>query len=315
MDAKITKKRLSQMLSYDWMKIVLVAAAVILVWTLVFTTTATRIIPSQSFGIFNYCGTTVTTRFSDYPTSTKDIFSYEVIEKSSQDVTTGGEEYALQIMEARLTTDEADVLFAADIEGGYLQYTVDGETKNTTYLEDFLYRFYRYAYRLDGENGFLAQMKTYLDGYYGGDYHNAEALNEEKIEADFRARIKKNKDKRYKKEAQIAAAVPQEIERIQSYLAAYKQFFAYVANGDIQFVFTEQQLSDTVTLRGVYGINICPDETKLSGLKESVYYVDFDGKTTAQNMMATFLNLEKLDKNYQYENLIYLNALIADAKA
>ena len=322
MDAKITKKRLSQMLSYDWMKIVLVAAAVILVWTLVFTTTATRIIPSQSFGIFNYCGTTVTTRFSDYPTSTKDIFSYEVIEKSSQDVTTGGEEYALQIMEARLTTDEADVLFAADIEGGYLQYTVDGETKNTTYLEDFLYRFYRYAYRLDGENGFLAQMKTYLDGYYGGDYHNAEALNEEKIEADFRARIKKNKDKRYKKESQIQEGLTGEIDRIQKYRQALIDFHTYLDLGYISLTEKTLYFSDNdgnpMPITGCFSVNICPNE-KMADVKKDVYYretvVDEETgaettKTAATNMNIVIINDVETESGFEFERLAFINYLV-----
>ncbi len=46
MDAKITKKRLGAMLSYDWLKIVGVAAAIIVVWMLIFQMTATRIMPS-----------------------------------------------------------------------------------------------------------------------------------------------------------------------------------------------------------------------------------------------------------------------------
>ena len=37
MDAKITKTRLAQMLSYDWLKIVGCALAVIFVWVLIFT--------------------------------------------------------------------------------------------------------------------------------------------------------------------------------------------------------------------------------------------------------------------------------------
>ena len=54
MDAKITKQRLGGMLSYDWFKIVAVAAAVILGWSLVLTMTATRITPAQQFTVFNH---------------------------------------------------------------------------------------------------------------------------------------------------------------------------------------------------------------------------------------------------------------------
>ena len=44
------------MLSYDWIKMVLVAAAIIVAWTLIFTMTATRITPAQQYTVFNYEG-------------------------------------------------------------------------------------------------------------------------------------------------------------------------------------------------------------------------------------------------------------------
>ena len=53
---KITKKRLNILLSYDWIKIILLAVAAILVWSLIFTMTATRVTPAQNFTIFNYTG-------------------------------------------------------------------------------------------------------------------------------------------------------------------------------------------------------------------------------------------------------------------
>ena len=56
MDAKITKERLNRILSYDWLKIVGLAVVAIIVWTLVFTTSATRITPAQQFTVINYFG-------------------------------------------------------------------------------------------------------------------------------------------------------------------------------------------------------------------------------------------------------------------
>lgn len=38
MDAKITKQRLGLLLSYDWIKIIGICAAAVLVWALLFTT-------------------------------------------------------------------------------------------------------------------------------------------------------------------------------------------------------------------------------------------------------------------------------------
>ena len=47
MDAKITKQRLGLLLSYDWIKIIGICAAAVLVWALLFTTMATRATTSK----------------------------------------------------------------------------------------------------------------------------------------------------------------------------------------------------------------------------------------------------------------------------
>lgn len=338
MDAKITKKRLGHLLSYDWIKMLLAVVLAIVVWSLAFTMSATRITNTQRFVVCNY----LNTHFGQAATA-YDGYSHEIIEAELVDHMRGGEQTFYDIFNGNMEIGEGDVMLVADTPMSRTEKkdeqgnpVLDGEGKliyeyGESYYTKMLSNLYFRLTRMDDDGtseGYFSQMKAYLGRFY--EIENAQAatyegityatfredtLNVERIESEFRARIKENKDKRYKKEEQIAAAVPQEIARIQSYLAAYKQFFAYIANGDVQFVSVEQEISETYTLRGVYGINLCPDESKMSALKESVYYVDFNGKTTALNMMATFLNLDDLDKNYQYENLIYLNALIAAAKA
>ena len=57
MDAKITKKRLGHLLSYDWIKMILAVVLAIVVWSLVFTTSATRITNTQRFVVCNYLNT------------------------------------------------------------------------------------------------------------------------------------------------------------------------------------------------------------------------------------------------------------------
>ena len=92
MDAKITKKRLSDFLSYDWLKMVGIAVGFIVVWALVFTTTATRIIPSQSFGIYTYKGALGGAGYIRY--AEMEDLSYEVIKIDAQDsMKTAGETF------------------------------------------------------------------------------------------------------------------------------------------------------------------------------------------------------------------------------
>lgn len=318
MDAKITKQRLSHLLSYDWLKIIATALGVILVWTLVFTMTATRIQPSQQFGIYNFLGTTqATTRFQNYSSLTP-MFSHEVIQTIPEDLTTGGEEYVYQFTEARLTTNEMDVVFVADTEGSSYQYAkqADGEAVNATYLEEFLYRYTQYTYRLDGENGYLKSMENYLNNYYNGDYKAGE-FDKQKVEEDFRAYVASSKDKRYKTEESIATAVQYELERISNYRTSLIEFYSYIDAGYISLTqktlyFSSQ--SGVIEQTGVFSINLCPNE-QMENLKNDVYYrvTDEDSgntKTTALNINLVLIKDQSERDGFQYESLTFVNYLV-----
>ena len=169
MDAKITKLRLSRMLSYDWLKIVGTAAAAIVVWVLIFTMTATRITSAQTFTVANYLGNnTLSSGFTKafnnaYANS---VFTGEIIEFGVVDLTTAGD-YAGQVLEARVTTEEGDVMFVSQQPNPDTAYTVqttneNGETVDETkyghtYLESFLagYRWNLHDLNLENENSFF----------------------------------------------------------------------------------------------------------------------------------------------------------------
>ena len=317
MDAKITKQRLSHMLSYDWLKIVAVIIAGALFWGLIFTTAATRIQPSQHFGVYNYLGATMTSRLTQ-ESRLANLFSHEVIQVGTGDVNLGGEEYAYQLMEARLITNDVDVIFAPDVEGENLtqyQKEADGELFTSTYLEDFLSRYMTYAYRLDGEDGYLARMENYLNGYYNGDYRNGE-LNAEKIENDFRAFVTSTKDKRYKNETAISNGVQGELKRIAGYRTALIDFYSYLDAGYISL--TEKTLykyydNAIHEFTGVYSINLCPNE-KMESLKQDVYYRATDEesqqtKTTALDMNIVLVN-DGPREGFEFENLSFINRLV-----
>ena len=83
MDAKITKQRLTRMLSYDWVKIVVIAVAIIFFWSLVLTTSAPRIPPAQNFYVYTH-QSNLTFRDKFYTHLDQQFqggtFSYEIIE-------------------------------------------------------------------------------------------------------------------------------------------------------------------------------------------------------------------------------------------
>lgn len=322
MDAKITKTRLTHMLSYDWIKVVALSAVAIFVWVMFFTMTATRITPAQQFTVFNYIGnTTLSNKFQlDYTDCFKnDLFSYEVIEANYNDLTTA-KEYTTTLMEARLTTDEGDVIFSSTQSNPDAVYKdEDGEKKTQTYYDGLLSQWNYYLRRLDGEKGYFAQMEAYLNGFYMGGYENADTLNEELVENAFRARIKRTKDKRFKTNAEIEQGVRDEIVRIKKYRDALVEFYGYLDAGYVSFTTSSIQYG-TFTLEGVYGINLCPNEETMGDLKNLFSYVttymDENGKeqykASAKDMHVSFFNT-KVESSFEYECLLYVNHVIAES--
>ena len=317
MDAKITKQRLSHLLSYDWLKIIATAVGAILIWSLIFTMSATRILPSQQFGVFNYFGSSVTTRFNEYA-NLSDKFSHEVFQMIAGDMAAGGEEFGYQVVEARLAAHEVDVVFTADTEGANYQYRKEqnGEIFTATYLEEFLYRYYQRVYRLDGKDGYLKRMENYLNSYYHGDYLNG-ALDEEKIENDFRAFVKNSKDKRYKNEKSVLLGVQGELDRIKNYRASLIDFYSYLDAGYIRLEETSLFLNyggELTEMKGAFSVNLCPNE-KMEDLKKDVYYRVKDEesgqtKTTALNMNLVFISDPDSRASFEFENLTFVNHLV-----
>lgn len=323
------------MLSYDWVKVIGVIVAAIIVWSLIFTTTATRITNTQKFIVCNYRGV------SFAKDGGLNGFSYEILEAERVDNMRGGENMFSQLIQANMEVGDGDVMLVADY---FLSREVkkdengneikDGEDKpvyeysEETYLSEALTYYYNRFSRLDdteNSDGYFTQMKKYLDKFYAltgeGEKTYGEtvlvkaqfdenSLDKALVESEFRSRIQANKDKRFKKEEQITVGVAQEISRIESYLKAYNKFFEYADSGYISFTKSTLQITEAFSVTGTFGINLCPDEQKMGGLKEYCYYVDFEGVVTAKNIHATFLSLDGLDKNFQYENLILINNLV-----
>ncbi len=346
MDAKITKTRLVQMLSYDWIKIIASALAVIFVWLLVFTWTATRITNTQKFVIHNYFGVSLGDGYynAGYSSFGKGkVFSYEVFETENVNLNQGAE-VSYQLLEGRYGVGEMDVIFMADItnpdayfdkDGNQLfQITEDTEYVHKSYLETFSRStYFRGATRLDdadGKDGFFTQMKTYLSQFYSvasetektfgevrltvADFDES-SFNEQRVKDLFKARATANKDKRYKKEAEWQQGYADEIARIKAYQKAYEDFFTYLEQGYVSLTaWSYESTSPLFTSGGVYSINLCPDEEKMGDLKKDFYYrlQDENEKyfSTAKNMNIVFMELDGLDPDFKYENLLLVNEIV-----
>lgn len=305
------------MLSYDWLKIVGLALALILFWNLIFTMTATRMRPSQQFTVFNHYANNA---WQDdfyielHDTIIGDTFSYEVIEESTSDLATLGE-YVLTVSSTRLQTDEGDVMFIPKLADTSTAYEENGETKyEADYLQTFLKNYRPYLYDLDPEKegGYFYELKTYLNGYYT-DYKNATTIDKAKIEADFTARAKANGDKRFRTEEQLALGKKQEIERIEKYRAALLKMESFLESGVVKFEEVEAVVGENHE-KGKFALNICSNEDTMGELKRYASYretfVDQDGKeavkTTAKDMCVMFFATQGTEASFEYESLLYV---------
>lgn len=346
MDTKITKTRLVHMLSYDWIKIIASALAVILVWLFIFTWTATRITNTQKYVIHNYYGVSLGDGFYDagYQGFGKGkVFSYEVFEVDSinlnQDKSVGS-----QLLEGHYGVGEMDALFIADILNTDYYYDKDGNqlssiTEDTEYVhKSYLETFSRSIYfkgatRLDdadGKDGFFTQMKNYLSQFYTiasetetpfgevrltvADFDES-SLNEQQVKDLFKARATANKDKRYKTEAEWQQGYTDEIARIKAYQKAYEDFFSYLERGYVSLTAWNYESTGALfTSGGVYSVNLCPDEELMGDLKKDFFYrlQDENEKsfTSAKNMNVVFMELDGLDPDFKYENLLLVNKIV-----
>lgn len=330
MDAKITKKRLSRMLSYDWIKIIALAAALIFIWVMIFTMTATRITPAQQFTVFNYINNAnlYTGKFDElYQKAMVDkVFSYEVIECNVNDLSTSGE-YAHTVADARLSTDEGDIIFVADAPDRDTAFKNDkGETVyQRTDLESFLRGYGHYVFSLnpEEENSYFNQMEKYLSKYYkDGAWRDDSKIDTAKIEKDFLIRIEG--DKRFKSKAEIAQGKKDEVVRIQKYSAALVKFYDYLDKGYIAYTHTLYEENE-FKIDGVYSVNLAPELLKdgtenplasklVDYLGYYTSYVNENGETknklVADNMNVAFFDLKGVEEGFQYESVAFVTYLI-----
>lgn len=240
MDAKITKSRLGLLLSYDWIKIVGICVAVVLLWLLIFTMTATRATTGQSFELYAYGGVRFTPEnLGDLDElHEKGAFSEDVLDFAAQSVTE--DQYQDMILQAWFAAGQGDAILLADSEP-----TLDENGNVTAYtgLTEFLrsdsYRSNSYwlgedGYETDGrvvyEKSYFTQCAEYLNRFYPGGYEGGtlENMDRAAVEKNFRARIEG--DKRYKNEVQIAEGLEKEYARIQNLRDAFAAVYEWTHN-------------------------------------------------------------------------------------
>lgn len=337
MDAKITKKRLGHMLSYDWIKIIAICAAVVFVWVMLFATLATRATMGQTFEIYVYTGITVhTDRISNLNMlHSNGALSYDVLDYNFTTLSEPNTQ-----LSAYMPNNQGDVMFITDTvitETTTDEETGTEETTITDYgdLHTFLNNYLSYIswagevgeVDIYGKNvaaeSYFGNCAAYLSEFYKdkdgdgtGDIDPASSPEQdtEKIESAFRSRIRK--DKRYKRESDIKEGLEREYDRIEKLRVAYNNVEGYFADGTLGIREKELTLetdsdedgnNDTVKVQ--YAID-------LSGIRNIEDFMinnkteDENGAGTGKDLCMLILNEKSQEAALRYEAVTFLDYIV-----
>ena len=239
MDAKITRKRLSDFLAYEWIVIIIAIAVGIFAWEAVFSLSGVKLTAGQTFNILYYKGVKPDTNLA--LAVGDDTFSYDMLGGAvSEDAS-----YTDSTLYGKVDAFMADVLITT-------------ENNVCTIIDN----------RKVCDLGTLyTSAKAYVDYFYDG-----ETINEDRVREKFLERL--GKDNRFKTEEQKAAGVKAEIGRIEKLKTDVDELGGFLAadNDDLYFrytrfknVYENAEESSKETYRGYY-------ETEIAEGRENLVY-------------------------------------------
>ena len=207
MDAKITRKRLGEMLAYDWIKILAVIAAVVCAWLLIFQVSGVRLSAGQSFHIHYYGRSLSAIDAQKLSAALKDEYlSYDVLKVDMSNIPANSD--ANEMLVAKNGIREGDLLVVENVDSG---------TQENPALDSLFCKMID-GFRMMAMEDLVASAEQYLAKFYDADGQMLDTV----VEDHFRTRMKK--DNRFRKEKQIILGVVQEKIRI----AALKDNLAWL---------------------------------------------------------------------------------------
>lgn len=302
MDNKLTKKRLSDFLAYEWILTLIVAVAAIVLWELVYTVSSVRLTTGQSFKYYFDENVSSLGDGAFYTMLSDDVFSYDVKELSSEQLTS-----KYNVLSTRLSVYEGDVIFTDTVENE--SQPVRAKTLADSYG-------YNYERLLSDAEEYVSQF--YTDG----------KLDDGKIQAHFNERARKRVYKNALKSGEISVA--DEIGRIEKLEKEIADFKTLLSNGKDGLFFRYTRYEQTLATvddknkasyeklfnaekengreNAVYGLNL----GALTGGKTDVTkFVKLNGENgSAENVTLLVFDFKDEQPDLQYEVISFINALV-----
>ena len=323
MDNKLTRKRVSDLLQYDWILLIVFALVAVIIWEVVFSLTAVKLKPGQHFKYYIDIGV--------HATDDDRILKLFDQNKSFDVLEIAGEEINVEqdVLSARLANDEGDVIFTQLIPP--TENSANKEVRAKTLVD-------QKSYFAGSFDKLLKDAKAYLRSFLVSDtmpdgaeldYAN---LSTDKIDAGFLARMKG--DNRFRTDAQKENGKLLERDRIKDLCREVKDFdkLLSIENTDLFFNYTRHEqnlalstLADDIEFyterletekqnnKTNYGREQLRYGLNLSALKGKVDASEFFTLTSSDNsklVVLMFFDLIEVQPELQFESIIFVNALV-----
>jgi len=311
MDAKITKQRLSNLIAYDWVKILVVTVASIFALITLMSMVATKPQNQQNMYLIFYDdilkGTDNSSVEESYLSSSdsEGIFSYEIMETSSLYMSSDSN-YAGMALNMRIAAGQYSIAVVSSNEDPDSEEREDG--KKSTYLENCVSS---YTNLIEPVNEYLSAAEEFLSSYYGGDVENG-SLDEKYLEEVFRSRNKK--DKRYRTEEEISVGLQDEKARIEKTRKSFLSVRQALSEGAIYIkeTTTYNEYGEE-TGKGYY--SICVGTERMASMNKYIYVSSTDENGTEVRSVSSlnivfFYTLSDEENYMRFEKLNYLGYLL-----
>jgi hypothetical protein len=300
MDSKITKKRLSMFLQYEWLKIVAIILCVCLLWTAVFIMLGShnRLLTDGQCFYFYYspdiyagCSDNMKTLIDR-----EDALSYEVQETS---ITRFDARYGSDQLSGWLAIGDGDMIICTDAKGEDGNYT-------NSYFRTILN-----AYKMYDFDALYADAVSYATAFKVDEElpFTEENLSLSAVETEFNRRL--GKDKRFKKDFEKKQGILLEKERITKLFQDITDF-AKLLNKDIFVTATSEYYAGEPAKK--YGIDLSklPSTANKTDVSYYVQTTGADGKATTEGTVLAVFNFLNRQPELQFEVLSVINTLVRE---
>ena len=336
MDNKITKKRLSDFLAYEWIIMIIVAVVAMVAWEFAYTIGSVKLTVGQEFKYYydqNVYGAGERKLYNLM--IDKKVFSYDVLSYTSEGLSSD-----FNVLSTRLSVQEGDVIVTDSKEAE--EESLD-KVVRAKLIVDNLYGYSYQKMLKDAktylrDNFLLDSLKTTTDYTENSDadldlassYAN---LDGNKIEAHFKKRMKK--DNRFRTQKQIEDGVELEKQRIEKLCFEVAQFekllLAEANHPDLFFRYTKYKQALALSTddkekekyeefvknqqEQIYGLNVSAlkdynpsvGETKTNPT-EYFSLIGSDGK--ADHLVIMAFDFWKYQYDLEFESISFINTIV-----